>query len=695
MANWYKLVLGGDDPELRAEVSRQLAAQIVPGTTLRAGAVVEFVRQGHLHCGLVRPSPAPGRSVALLDTEGREVTVRRERILHTVTEGIPFASRSAALEALREADARREWVRRGLDMSALWELARGEPGQSQWVFDELASLCCRSAADPVERAALLRALWRGDWFERCGAAWRPRSEPAVLDRAARRRQAQGEARDEAALGRWLRTVGKDPSEPSPPGAERALALLEEVALYGVEAPRASAAAGLMKAAHMHGPHAAFETLVRLGRWSPDENLELKRWAVPVEFGDAAAAEARQIAAAGARAWPLAGRGARRIWLGRPAGLARAGQACGCAVRVQRRLRGFRVSLYLSAPALLVPAGSRLDEEARTRGVRLHLPEAEIPLLPEEVGEAVALRASRLTPCLALDLRLDRTLTLRRCRLRLRRVRPGGILRDGDVGPPLLLEVAADLRQQRLAAGAVLFPSRPRPVVAGGLRLEPPAGEVTRALEEYLLLAAAACGALCQRQGIPALYRVQAAPSGGTGGRALDPVAAHEVARRLPRTAVQVRAEPNPGFGLPACATVERPLEAYTDLVVQRQLIAWLVDGRPSCHEAGLQRVVEDTAAAREAALAVGRAARRYWLLKLLEGREGEEVEALVLERVGAGYVVELEESGYRDYVTASGELWARPGDRLRVFVERASARRDEMRLARPRPAGGRSSPQAG
>lgn len=57
-------------------------------------------------------------------------------------------------------------------------------------------------------------------------------------------------------------------EPRPPDAEQALALLERAAV-GEETPASSA---LMQAAHMHGAVSAFEVLVRLGRWSTDENL---------------------------------------------------------------------------------------------------------------------------------------------------------------------------------------------------------------------------------------------------------------------------------------------------------------------------------------------------------------------------------------------------------------------------------------
>jgi len=123
-----------------------------------------------------------------------------------------------------------------------------------------------------------------------------------------------------------------------------------------------------------------------------------------------------------------------------------------------------------------------------------------------------------------------------------------------------------------------------------------------------------------------------------------------------------------------------PAESYLDLMMQRQLLARLGCG-PELSQEDLHRAVEDTAAGREAAEEIGRSARRYWLLKVLEERVGEGLPALVLERAGLGYVVELEGVGIRDYVPVRGELAAAPGDRIEVLVEQASARRDLLRLS--------------
>lgn len=92
-------------------------------------------------------------------------------------------------------------------------------------------------------------------------------------------------------------------------AEDAIALLKQVALHGEQAEDSAAAARLMQAAHLHGPQAAFEVLIRLGHWQADENLELRRCRVPVAFAPEVLAEAEQRGW-----WPEARRS--RCWWGR-------------------------------------------------------------------------------------------------------------------------------------------------------------------------------------------------------------------------------------------------------------------------------------------------------------------------------------------------------------------------------------------
>lgn len=115
--------------------------------------------------------------------------------------------------------------------------------------------------------------------------------------------------------------------------------------------------------------------------------------------------------------------------------------------------------------------------------------------------------------------------------------------------------------------------------------------------------------------------------------------------------------------------------------MQRQIISMTVDSRPAYEEGDLRERLAGTASAREAASAALGEARRYWALKALELRAGEELEAIVVDRVGLGYSVVIPLVGCRAYVPVLREMWANPGDSLTVRIELVLAQRDVLKLS--------------
>ena len=97
--------------------------------------------------------------------------------------------------------------------------------------------------------------------------------------------------------------------------------------------------------------------------------------------------------------------------------------CQKAFSVARSREGYKVRAFYAAPALALEEGGVLDREAASRGVTLRLPDQEIPLLPPAVEQKVRLSAAEARPALCLEISLDADLRIRRCKLRLRRVKP--------------------------------------------------------------------------------------------------------------------------------------------------------------------------------------------------------------------------------------------------------------------------------
>ncbi len=172
--------------------------------------------------------------------------------------------------------------------------------------------------------------------------------------------------------------------------------------------------------------------------------------------------------------------------------------------------------------------------------------------------------------------------------------------------------------------------------------ESPAAQIDT---ELYLLATEALGCWCQQQGVPALYATQEVIALEDSLPRNDVAAAGVRAFLLENhaTAENLGTAPgsHAGLGLGHCAAGVAPMRGYVDLIMQRQLLAWLgVVGAPLPLEA-LERALLETAAARDAGA-------------FAPAGHGERIEAV-------------------------------PGQRLRLRIDQVSARQNILRLADPRP----------
>ena len=698
MARWARQIFGNPDAALRTEISRLVREQrLSSGRKIPAGSLVEFLTNDGLTCGVVWPHPANGIRYLILDQRGRRMWMLRKRLLHISNRTIPTNRKQQAVDQLRDANERRAREASRLDLATLWDVVRTAPGSRGWTLAELADLLLSEDAGDDRLAALLRALWSGSWFERKGNRWHVLGSAVVSRRrqAADDRQKQEEELDRS--GAWVRSIAAgqvEAARASDPSVDRdrVISLLTEAALATDDIDPSSAAASLMARAHLHGTRAAFDVLVKLGHWSAEENLQLHRRGIPVQFSSQALADAAKIADQRGIAW-LPMEGHCRRWWRRPWGLVAAGErTCSRAYALRRTLRGSRLTVFVAAPALLVEEGGSIDNEACLRGTSIILPDRRLAMFPPEILSAAGFIDGELKPAIAVDFSLNESLEPEAVRLSLRRVR----CHVADEMPDshrALSGLAQRLRSARLARALMPVVDFPQVKVDDGeLRIDSHARTNASIVDEELsYLASSAIGSWCHELGVPCIYSARGAgserdgegrpPAADVGNPLPTIVRHHHLQRHLSHPSLQMQPDREEALGIDSYARFSSPLDRYEDLTVQRQLISMIVDSRPLYREEELRQSLAKTASAREAAAAAIGEGRRYWALKALEQRAGEELEAIVIERAGLGYSVVITLVGCSGYVPVIRELWAETGDRLRVRIEQVSARRDLLRLS--------------
>jgi exoribonuclease II len=686
---WKLHRTGTLDAPARAEVARLIrverAQEPIPE---QAGTVVEFRRGGQLLCGyLERP---PGGFYRVMGVDGRSRRLRRDKIVNVSRELVGSWPPSEAMKSLQAIDTAREAARQNVDTETLWLVVTDAASDRCWDLEQLLELHETGQADATRRAGLLRALWQGDFFEREGGSWRPRTQQAVQQLCvAAQKQADQQLR-QAELAAWLRRVadGGD-TEPRPAGASGAVELLTRAAAHD----ESSESSALMQAAHLHGPRGAFEVLVRLGHWGPDENLELHRLRVPDEFSPAVRTAAVQAETSTAQHWP-----GRRRWGGSSYAAVNGERA----YRLRRTLWGPRaIDIHMAVPALWVLPGGIIDTDAAERGTTLRLVERQIPLLPPEILQACRLLPAAVRPALTLSIRLDENLHPSHVGLKMSRVRPQARLddRDAQSNPALqrLAELAGALRQRRRVAGA-WERLQPAPwIVLQDGQVRPAVETAAELIDgELQLLAAEALGWWCQEHALASIYMTREAGAAATSGSAAGPAAAGDALAL--RTFVSeshaahatLGTDPgqHAGLGLRNPVAGSQPTRCYVDLIMQRQILAQVGAGPATLSTGELQRTVMETHAAREAAWRVESDSQRYWSLKWVEQLPPEQgVSCVVVEPRGPGYLALLDGGPAGTFAPATGgeRVDVVPGQRLRLRVEQVSARRNVLRLADPRP----------
>lgn len=687
---WYDRT-AAVDPTFRRYVTRELRGAHAPSPWARLGTsgrhVVEFLRGGRSECGVLLQHGL--RTCRVLDRDGREERIINSKIVEISPLRIDISHpRHDLAKTLTAIDRELEDAKASINVAELWELVRTE--DEEWSLDDFAGIIFGSKPVLHGRIALFRALEEGAMFQRHGEQY----TALPPEKVARHREEQhlAELRDEHVheVAEWLRRVsdGEGPAPARPIGADEAVEALAGRILFGDDHHRAAKAVALTKRAHLHTHEAVFRLLVKLGHWDEDENLDLLRHEVPVTFTEEAIAEA------GKARWIYTAAESRQFRVRRVYSFARDDFACERAFSIGRSSRGITVGIHLASPPLVLQHGGAILRAAAERVSALALPDRFLPMLPALLLEKAALTDAEMTPCLTLRLVFGPGYRLTDYAFEVRKVRVTRPLSWDDVdghcaddpGLRKLRALARELRKGRTDSGAIVLcePSVDPVVTDNGLvelRRREADGAAQLIDEELTILANTLAGAFCETMGIPGIHRAQ-------GSRAevvatsteWDPVACYRLKRRLPKAGLQLEPAHHHALGARAYVPVTEPCRRYTDLLMHQQILASL-DITPDDVRARdeLAQLMLHTALGRSVSRDLERNARRYWLLRYLEPRVGENVAGVILDVFASDYLVELTDTRLRVTAPISPSRPLCPGARVTVRLAKVSARGDCIR----------------
>ncbi|MBE3602534.1 RNB domain-containing ribonuclease [bacterium] len=583
---------------------------VVIGHLRLAGLLIEFLDDGRMRPALVLRET--DRQVAVVEAGRRERTLSRALVLNaypdrTVNRG-NLAAEVARLEAERTALAVE------IDLGLLWEIVQEQ--NRSFTAEELSELFFGRRA-PVDVSVMIEALLNDRlYFVRRHMEFLPR--PA--EQVERLRVQQDKTRLRSEANRRTRSLLEGIlAGRIAPAVEEAAPLVAELKAFlenpftrskDLEAMLAAAAPELLPG------EAAFEILERLGS-AMDGPRYVIIGGIRTKFPSRALAEA---AAAAPPARPQSD-DSSAVTIDDD-DTVEIDDALSCEPLADD---GLRVRVHIALVADFVARGGAVDREAAARATTIYLPEATIRMLPDAIAcESASLIAGVERHVLTTDLRLSAAGDLvgyaiypsqLKVSQRLSYERADAWIAAESAHPEALkvrrlYEMAQRLRERRRAAGAVIVSRRePKVKVAADGSIEisviDNASASRMLVAEFMVLSNHVLARHAANNRIPIIYRVQ--PSGGG-----------DLATLRPR--LSIYPEYHAGIGLDCYAQISSPIRRYMDLVLQRQIVAALTDGKAKLpYEADeLLTVIANAEASEAASKDLERRAKRYWTLRFLE-----------------------------------------------------------------------------
>jgi exoribonuclease-2 len=436
--------------------------------------------------------------------------------------------------------------------------------------------------------------------------------------------------------------------------------------------------------------------VSLGVFQEDEDLDLYRLEVPVEF----APEAREACRRLAQRPPPDPYASRREDLTGLDLITIDGERTrdfDDALSLEAAPEGgWRLGIHIADVSALVPPDDPLDREARSRGTSIYLPERRLPMFPEEISEDVlSLLAHQERLALSFLVILDndggvRDWTIVPSRIKVARRltyhEVDGLLAQ-DARLAAISRLTRGFKERRLAQEGYELRLPEVWVTFNGqgdlqVSVEDQETESRQLVAEAMVLANSLAARLLAEQGIPAIYRAQPEPREPI--RREDGKSLLELwrdRRRLSRVVMDLDPQPHWGLGLPYYTFATSPIRRYLDLVIHRQLLA-VVSGQPPAYDrAALEQVLGDIEPAMRRAGFLKTRRLRYWLLKYLAARTGQTREALVLESLPHRYRLMFPDLLLEFMMQAPASLKLTPGDHILVRLDKVAPREDQIKVS--------------
>lgn len=659
---------------------------------MRIGSVVEYIDQQKIICGAV--VEIKNHRLRLITENNREVSLSMKRLSHQDSVYLDLSTgRDRLVIFLKEIVSHRNALVAEVNIEELWEVLNSE---QEWIdLVTMTEFCFPDHPTGDHQAAVVRAFFSNRlYFKFDHHRFFPYSEAKVEQIRDQIKASEQHARSIYTGKKWLTRVLADNASPSVSSDDPIVDMLKSYYLYETESPEYAMTKEILKQAGVQTPDTVFQILTKLNVWEVDENIDLIRFNIPIQFPEEVDQHAARIVAEKTIEPP--GAPSRRDLTGIPL-LTIDGQATldfDDALSFEDLGDHFLVGVHIADVGNVISKGSTIDQEARNRGSSIYMPDQRIPMMPPALSEDLcSLRVNETRPAISTLVKVRKTGNIvgyevfpSVVRIQRRLTYQDANMQVADL-PELsgLYEVAKKFRQRRLSQGAVqiilpeinVWLDPDGKIGVTRTNRESPARML---VSELMIMANWMMASFLNDHRIPAVFRSQIEPrerlydaSGGT-------LFQNWMQRKaLNRFILTPEAEHHSGLGLDVYTTATSPIRKYFDLVTQRQIRSAFGLEPAYTHEE-IEEIIAELKETTSTVGAIQNRRNRYWLLRHLEGRIKQKDEAMILNKRRNGYQTLIPAYMLECSLPVPNGMNLKPEDLVHVTIQHVDARKDILNV---------------
>ncbi|MDL1966700.1 MAG: ribonuclease catalytic domain-containing protein, partial [Candidatus Desulfofervidus auxilii] len=554
------------------------------------GSIVEYIEARKIISAFCL-SQKDGK-VHLLTSQNREVVLNKTRICLISRQKYPLDQpREEILSILKKEVEQRENLKKEIDVMALWELLAEDGGSYSPHF--LAELYFSSNPSSTQESAIFRALFDENiHFKLKGNKLDVRSKEKVDEYLRQKAQQEEREKEIEEAANWLKSLWLGKSIPSPAKSKQYIQLLKEWCYWQEEAPQAKITKQILQRAGLNLKDHPFLLLCKLGIFSKHENLLLHRLSIPTMFSEESKLAMQNLL----ENKPDFSEGREDLTslytftIDGPET-----KDFDDALSLNKENGNFVVGIHITDLTPFIKKDDVLEKEAQRRGTSLYLPDQRIPMFPEQIANQFAsLKKGEIRPALSFFITLDENAHILNYQILPTIIQVDQHFTYDEVNSLLtknktlqtLFSLALKARAKRLEQGGMII-ALPELVFFFSsdnivdIKLRNPEQPGRILVAEFMILANYLAAMFMEKKGIPSIYRSQLPPRDRVmNGTSKDIFILYLQRRLLSQSQLKTRPAFHHVLGLDKYTSITSPLRRFLDLILQRQMVYYLQEGKP-------------------------------------------------------------------------------------------------------------------